>query len=91
MDTSTGLGVPPAELTDEELIRELTSVHATRTETLRFGSDDALANSDRRMAELEAEYLRRFPQREVDPGRLREGAREGLREGKPEGAHEGAW
>jgi hypothetical protein len=28
------------------------------------------------MAELEQEYLRRFPDREVDPGRLRSGARE---------------
>ena len=94
MDTSTGWGVPPAELAEDDLIRELTSVHDARTETLRFGSDDALANSDRRMAELEAEYLRRFPQREVDPGRLREGAREGLREtGREDGTAgaEGAW
>jgi hypothetical protein len=28
------------------------------------------------MDELEAEYLQRFPDREVDPGRQREGARQ---------------
>lgn len=72
-----GLGVPPIELAEEDLLRELASVHGARTDTLRFGSDDALANSDRRTAELEAEYLRRYPDREVDPARLRDGAREG--------------
>jgi len=65
-------GVPPEQLPDEDLMRELASVHRTRNNTLRHGSDDALAEHDRRMAELEAEYLQRFPDREVDPNRLRE-------------------
>jgi hypothetical protein len=65
------LGVDPAELSAEDLLRELSSVHTTRHDTLRHGSDDALANHDRRLVELESEYLRRFPQREVDPARLR--------------------
>ena len=65
------LGVDPADLSSEDLLRELHQLHATRNETLRHGSDDALANHNRRLVELESEYLRRYPQREVDPGRLR--------------------
>jgi hypothetical protein len=65
------LGVDPAELPAEVLLRELRNLHATRYETLRHGSDDALANHTRRLVELESEYLRRYPQREVDPARLR--------------------
>lgn len=68
-------GVPAGELSTEDLLRELGSVHRTRHEALRHGSDQALANHDVRMAELETEYLRRFPEREVDPERLTEGAR----------------
>ena len=65
------LGVDPAELSAEDLLRELHTLHATRHETLRHGSDDALSNHNRRLVELESEYLRRYPQREVDPARLR--------------------
>lgn len=65
------LGVDPAELSAQDLLRELQSLHDTRHQTLRHGSDDALANHNRRMVELESEYLRRYPQREVDPARLR--------------------
>ena len=66
-DTSPTLGVPPATLTDEELLRELSSLHSTRHETFRHGSDDALTNHSRRTDELERQYLRRFPDREIDP------------------------
>ncbi|HEX6498285.1 MAG TPA: DUF6158 family protein [Micromonosporaceae bacterium] len=68
----TADGIDPARLSDDDLFRELESVHQTRNDTLRFGSDVALANHDRRTAELEAEYLRRFPGREVSPSRLRD-------------------
>lgn len=68
--TSNG-GVDPAQLDADDLLRELRSLHDTRHETFRHGSDDALNNHDRRTRELEEEYLRRFPQREVDPARLR--------------------
>jgi Family of unknown function (DUF6158) len=64
-------GVDPGALSNEDLLRELASLHETRHDTFRHGSDAALANHNERMAELEAEYLRRFPQREVDPARLR--------------------
>lgn len=71
-----GAGVPADRLTDEELLRELWALHRTRHDTLRHGSDQALETHTERTAELEAEYLRRFPRREVDPDRLREGARQ---------------
>jgi hypothetical protein len=65
-------GVDPAELTDDDIIREMASLHRTRLDTLRHGSDAALANHLRRTAELETEYLTRYPGREVDPHRLRD-------------------
>ncbi|WBB79537.1 DUF6158 family protein [Micromonospora sp. WMMD882] len=65
-------GVDPAELADEDLIRELRSLHRTRLDTLRHAADSALANHLRRTAELETEYLARHPGREVDPSRLRD-------------------
>ena len=70
-NTDGSLGIPPADLSDDDLLRELASLHDTRHDTLRHGSDSALEHHNRRMVELEAEYLRRFPQREVDPARLR--------------------
>ncbi|MEN3308250.1 MAG: hypothetical protein V7603_4452 [Micromonosporaceae bacterium] len=69
------MGVPPAELTDADLCRELGHLHETRADTFRHGSAQALAHHDERTALLEDEYLRRFPDREVDPLRLRAGAR----------------
>lgn len=64
------LGVDPAGLADEDLLRELGSLHRTRLQTLRHGPDSALATHLRRTAELETEYLARHPGREVDPSRL---------------------
>lgn len=68
-------GVDPADLTDDDLFRELEHLHETRSTTLRHGSDDALSAHTERTKALEEEYLRRYPTREVDPERLREGAR----------------
>ncbi|GAB3087879.1 DUF6158 family protein [Micromonospora schwarzwaldensis] len=65
-------GVDPAELSDEDLIREVRSLHRTRLDTLRHATDSALANHLRRTAELETEYLARHPGREIDPHRLRD-------------------
>jgi hypothetical protein len=67
------VGIDPAELTDDDLFRELHSLHRTRLDTLRHGADTALETHLRRTAELETEYLARHPGREVDPRRLREG------------------
>ncbi|MCO1599108.1 DUF6158 family protein [Micromonospora sp. RHAY321] len=72
LDDGDLLGVDPTELTDEDLIREMHSLHRTRLDTLRHAADSALANHLRRTAELETEYLARHPGREVDPSRLRD-------------------
>ena len=73
-DQTTGPAV--TDLSNDDLLREMTHIHATRTDTIRHGSESAMASHTHRMAALEHEYLRRFPDREVDPERLREGARE---------------
>jgi hypothetical protein len=75
VDAERATGVSALDLTDDDLLRELADLHRTRHDTLRHGSDDALEMHDERMTELEAEYLRRFPEREVDPQRMRAGAR----------------
>jgi hypothetical protein len=72
-DRSTGPAA--ADLSDERLLHELEQIHASRFTTLRHGSQDALTAHTHRQAALEQEYLRRYPEREVDPQRLREGAR----------------
>jgi hypothetical protein len=69
-------GVPSSELSDEDLFREMGALHRTRSETLRHGSAQAFERHTERMAELEAEYLIRYPEREVDPERERSGARQ---------------
>lgn len=69
-------GVAAQDLNEADLLRELAQLHATRHGTFRHGSDDALIRHTERTGELEGEYLRRFPQREVDAERLRSGARE---------------
>ena len=68
--TVSETGIDPAGLGDDDLFRELASLHRTRLETLRHGPDAALDNHFRRTAELETEYMARYPGREVDPGRL---------------------
>jgi hypothetical protein len=69
-------GVDPSELSDEDLMRELTHLLDTRLDALRHAADQALDEHTRRTAALEAEYLRRWPDREVDRERLRAGARD---------------
>jgi hypothetical protein len=64
------IGIDPAGLADDDLFRELGSLHRTRLHTLRHGPDAALATHLRRTAELETEYLARHPGREIDPARL---------------------
>lgn len=63
-------GISAGDLTDEDLARELASLHRTRLDALRHAPDPALAMHLTRTAELEAEYLRRHPYREVDLGRV---------------------
>jgi Family of unknown function (DUF6158) len=63
------------DLTETDLIRELEHVHRTRHETFLHGAPQALREHSSRTGELEGEYLRRHPEREVDPARTRAGAR----------------
>lgn len=70
-----GGGIDPAGLDEAQLIKELETIHRTRHETLLFGSADALDTHNSRMAQLEGEYLRRHPRRQVVAGRTRAGAR----------------
>jgi len=69
-------GVDAGLLDDQQLMRELETIHRTRHDTLLHGSNDALSAHNLRMAELEGEYLRRNPRRSVAEGRTRSGARE---------------
>jgi hypothetical protein len=75
-------GIPAGQLDEMELRRELEQLHRTRNDTFLHGSDQALRRHTERTAELEEEYLRRHPEREVDDDRLRAGAR--ARDGQPD-------
>jgi hypothetical protein len=69
-NAGTEMGVDPATLDDEDLFRELASLYRARLATLRHGPEAALDNHFRRTADLETEYMARYPGREVDPHRL---------------------
>ena len=69
-------GVPAEALADDALERELAHLHETRHDTFLHGSDDALEFHTRRTQELEAEYLRRNPDRVPDARRTRAGSRQ---------------
>jgi hypothetical protein len=86
-ERASGQGIPAVELADEDLVRELAQLHRTRADTLRHGSDAALTTHEARTDELEAEYVRRWPDREVDPARTRAGRR-GEERGAPAGPEE---
>lgn len=71
----TVMGLDPGELSDDDLFRELGHLYQTRLDALRHAADQAYGEHTRRMNQLESEYLRRRPGREIDPERLRAGAR----------------
>lgn len=56
-------GVPAQDLSDEDLERQGTYAHATRTWVLLHGTADQFEHHTERMLELETEYLRRHPKR----------------------------
>jgi len=64
---------PTTELDEQRLLDELGQLYRTRLDTLRFGAGAAWQNSTSRMGELEGEYLRRHPEREVSSSRERPG------------------
>jgi hypothetical protein len=70
-------GIPPTELADDDLRRELEHLHQTRHDTVLDGTESALETHTERMLALEQEFLRRFPQEGApDPQRTRAGSRE---------------
>ena len=76
----TDRGIPPSDLNDEDLLRELRHLYETREQTLVDGSVQSLETHTDRMLAIEAEYATRFAT-EPDPNRTREGAR--ARAGQP--------
>jgi len=56
-------GVPAKDLADDELERQGTYAHATRTWALLHGTAEQFEHHTERMLELEREYLRRHPKR----------------------------
>jgi hypothetical protein len=69
-------GIPAAQLSDEDLIREVDQLHVTRHQTFLHGTRDAFDTHTARMLSLEHEYLRRFAARSgPDPLRTRAGSR----------------
>jgi hypothetical protein len=64
------IGVPAERLSEEDLDRELAHLHETRHETFLHGPTAALQHHSERTAELELEYLRRHPERDVDERRI---------------------
>ncbi len=68
-------GIDPKDLAETDLIRELEHLHRTRHDTFLHGAPDALREHSSRTAGLEQEYLRRHPEREIDPARTRTGSR----------------
>jgi hypothetical protein len=68
--TTEDAGVPPTALSEKDLMRELASLHRTRHETFLHAPTTALEHHSERTKELELEYLRRHPEREIDESRL---------------------
>ena len=70
------LGIPAAELGDDDLRREMRHLHDTRHDTVLSGSESALETHTRRMLALEQEFVRRFPEEAApEPLRTRAGSR----------------
>jgi hypothetical protein len=65
-------GIAATDLSDEDLLRELEQLHRTRHETFLHAPTPALQHHSERTAELELEYLRRHPERDIDQARLRD-------------------
>lgn len=71
-------GIPPEELSDDDLRRAVRHLHDTRHDVLTGGSESALRTHTDRQLALEYEFLRRFPEFAApDPARTRAGSRAG--------------
>jgi hypothetical protein len=69
-------GIPPTDLADDDLRRELGHLHETRADVVTGGSESAYETHTQRMLALEQEFFRRFPAEGApDPARTRQGSR----------------
>jgi hypothetical protein len=64
------LGVAASDLPEDDLMRELAQLHRTRHDTFLHAPTQALQRHSERTKELELEYLRRHPERQIDESRL---------------------
>jgi hypothetical protein len=77
-------GIAPEDLSDDDLRREMSHLHETRSRTVTTGSESALQTHTERMLALEQEFLRRFPGESApDPLRTRAGSRENAGQPNP--------
>jgi hypothetical protein len=65
------VGIAATDLSDDDLLRELEQLHRTRHEAFLHAPTSALQHHSERTAELELEYLRRHPERDIDQNRER--------------------
>jgi hypothetical protein len=65
-------GIAAAELSDDDLLRQLEQLHRTRHETFLHAPTQALRHHSERTTDLEREYLRRHPERDIDQSRMRD-------------------
>lgn len=63
-------GRAAADLSEAELLRELKHLHLTRHEMFLHAPAQAMVAHSERQHELEDEYLRRHPDRDVRPEQL---------------------
>jgi Family of unknown function (DUF6158) len=82
--TDRSHGIPPHELADDDLRREVAHLHETRHNAMLGGSESAFRAHTERMLALEQEFLRRFPAEGApDPRRTRAGSREAAGQPNP--------
>jgi hypothetical protein len=82
--TDRSHGIPPHELADDDLRREVAHLHETRHDVMLGGSESAFRAHTERMLALEQEFLRRFPAEGApDPRRTRAGSREAAGQPNP--------
>jgi hypothetical protein len=67
--TDRSQGIPPQELADDDLRREVEHLHRTRHDTMLGGSESAMRTHTERMLALEREFLLRFPQESAPASR----------------------
>jgi hypothetical protein len=66
-DPTTETGIAAVDLSEHDLLRELGHLHETRHDIFLHAPTSALQHHSEQTAELELEYLRRHPDRDIEP------------------------